>query len=72
MFGVGYLLGIQCIRGTSACPVSVTGSNYTVGEMHTIFLQIFICAYNFLQLAANYEAVQDAIKSSKKIYSFIE
>lgn len=31
MFGIGFLFGVQCVKGTSACPVSVTGSHYSVG-----------------------------------------
>jgi ABC-type multidrug transport system fused ATPase/permease subunit len=27
-FGLGSIMGIQCIRGTSFCPVSITGSRY--------------------------------------------
>ena len=70
MFGIGFLFGVQCVKGTSACPVSVTGSNYSIGELHIVFFQIFICSFNLLQLGANYEAIRDAIKSSKEIYRF--
>jgi ABC-type bacteriocin/lantibiotic exporter with double-glycine peptidase domain len=29
-FGVGSIMGIQCLRGTSFCPVDVTSSRYTI------------------------------------------
>jgi hypothetical protein len=37
MYGIGYMFAIQCVRGTSACPVNVTGSHYTMGELLTVF-----------------------------------
>ncbi len=30
------------------------------------------CAYSYLQLAVNIEAIQNAVKSSKVIYQFIQ
>jgi hypothetical protein len=66
------MFGIQCIRGTSACPVDTTGSRYTIGDMQTTFYEAYICSYYFLQLAANFDAIREAIKSSKGIFKFIE
>lgn len=37
IMGLGFYFGIQCARGTYLCPVSMTGSHYTVGEMHIVF-----------------------------------
>jgi hypothetical protein len=37
MYGVGYIYAIQCVRGTSACPVSFTGSHYTLGDLFIVF-----------------------------------
>jgi hypothetical protein len=65
------MFGIQCIRGTSACPVDTTGSRYSIGDMHVTFFETYICSYYFLQLAANYDAIKDAIASSKGIFKFI-
>jgi hypothetical protein len=31
MYGIGYIYALQCVIGTSACPISVTGSHYTSG-----------------------------------------
>ena len=72
IMGLGFYFGIHCARGTGLCPVSVTGSHYTVGEMHIVFFETFLCTYYFLQLVANYDAIRDAIKSSKLVYRFIE
>jgi hypothetical protein len=72
MFGVGFMFGIQCVRGTSACPTSATGSHYSIGDMHIVFFQVYACSYYFLQIAANYDAIKDAIKSSKGIFQFIK
>lgn len=33
---------------------------------------MFLCAYSYLQLAVNLEAIQNAITSSKFIYKFIK
>lgn len=59
------MFGIQCVMGTSACPVSTTGSTYSVGDMHIVFFQVYVCTYYFLQLASNFDAIKDAINSSK-------
>ena len=66
------MFGTQCIRGTSACPVSVTGSHYTIGQVHNVIAQLFLCVYSYIQLAGNLEAISNAIESSKVIYQFIE
>jgi ABC-type multidrug transport system fused ATPase/permease subunit len=71
LIGVGFMYGIQCVKGTSACPVSITGSRYTVGDIHIVFFEIFICAYFFLQLASNFDAIRDAIHCSKEIFTFM-
>ena len=71
MFGIGFFFGVQCVKGTSICPISVTGSHYSIGDLHIVFFQIFFCSFNLLQLGANYEAISDAIKSSKEITQFI-
>jgi ATP-binding cassette, subfamily B (MDR/TAP), member 1 len=71
IFGVGFLFGIQCVRGTSACPVSVTGSLYSIGDMHIVFFQTYVCSYYFLQLASNYDSIKGAIVSSKEAFKFI-
>lgn len=71
MYGVGYMFAVQCVRGTSACPVSVTGSHYTMGDLLTVFFEIFICSYNFLQLATNFESIKGAIECSKEIFKFV-
>jgi ABC-type multidrug transport system fused ATPase/permease subunit len=65
-------MGLQCIRGTSFCPVSVTGSRYQISEYLEVFFQIFFCTFNFLQLGSNYNAIKSAIVSSREIYNFIE
>jgi hypothetical protein len=65
MYGIGYMYAIQCVRGTSACPVSVTGSHYTMGDFLTVFFELFLCSYNFLQLATNFEYIKSGIESSK-------
>lgn len=31
MYGIGYIYALQCVSGTSACPISVTGSHYSTG-----------------------------------------
>lgn len=72
IFGVGFMFGIQCVRGTSACPVDTTGSHYSIGDMHIAFFQTYICTYYFLQLASNFDAIKDAIQSSKEIFEFIK
>jgi hypothetical protein len=66
------MYGIQCVRGTSACPTSVTGSRYSIGDMHIVFFEAYACSYYFLQIAANYDAIKDAIRSSKDIFNFIK
>lgn len=71
IFGVGFMFGIQCVRGTSACPVSVTGSLYSIGDMHIVFFQTYVCSYYFLQLASNYDSIKGAILSSKEAFRFI-
>lgn len=37
IMALGFYFGIQCARGTSLCPVSITGAHYTVGDMHIVF-----------------------------------
>lgn len=37
IMALGFYFGIQCSFGTYLCPVSVTGSHYTVGDMHIVF-----------------------------------
>jgi hypothetical protein len=71
-FGAGFMIGIQCIKGSSVCPVDVTGSHYSLGDVQIVFFETFICVYFFLQLASNYEAIKDAIIGSKEIFQFIE
>jgi ABC-type multidrug transport system fused ATPase/permease subunit len=71
LLGIGFMYGIQCVKGTSACPVSITGSRYTIGELHIVFFEIFMCAYFFLQLASNFDAIRDAINCSKEIFAFM-
>ena len=72
MYGIGFMYAIQCVRGTSACPVSVTGSHYTMGDALTVFFELFLCSYNFLQLAANFESIKGGIECSKEIYRFVD
>ncbi len=31
MYGIGYIYALQCVSGTSACPLSITGSHYSNG-----------------------------------------
>lgn len=71
MSGAGFLFGIQCIRGSSACPISVTGSHYTLGETHVVFFETFLCSFYILQLAANYDDIRNAILASKDIFKFM-
>jgi hypothetical protein len=40
--------------------------------MHIVFFQIYISSYYILQIAADYDAIRDAIRSSKEIFKFIE
>lgn len=72
LIGAGYMIGIQCVRGTSICPVSVTGGHYTIGDLHGVFHMVWVSAYFFLQLAGNYDAITDAINSSKSILKFMK
>ena len=72
LIGVGFIMGLQCIKGTDFCPVSVTGSRYRLAEFLTVFFQTFFCVFNFLQLGSNYSAIKSAILSSRRIYKFIE
>lgn len=72
IFGIGYLIGIQCVEGTSFCPVSATGSRYSIGDMQIGFSEIFVCAYYFLQLASCFSAIKNAIQGSKEVFQFIE
>lgn len=72
LIGIGFIMGIQCVRGTGFCPISATGSRYKLEDFLTVFFMIFFCAFNFLQLGSNYSAIKSAILSSKRIYSFID
>ena len=72
LVGVGFIMGIQCVRGTGFCPISATGSRYKLEEFLTVFFMIFFCAFNFLQLGSNYSAIKSAILSSKRTYYFID
>ena len=71
LVGVGFIMGIQCVRGTGFCPTSATGTRYKLDEFLTVFFMVFFCAFNFLQLGSNYSAIKSAILSSKHIYRFI-
>ena len=67
MFGISFFFGVHCVKGTNVCPISVTGSHYSLGDLQIVFFQMFFCSFNLLQLGANYEAIRDAIKSSKEM-----
>jgi ATP-binding cassette subfamily B (MDR/TAP) protein 1 len=64
LFGVGFLYGTHCLTGTSSCPISITGSHYTPGEIVVCFFEIFICTFSVMQLASNFEAIKNGIMAA--------
>ena len=60
--------GSHCSQATYMCPISVTGSRYTSGDVISVFFAMFTGSYNFMQLIPSLQKIYNGMFCAYRIY----
>lgn len=72
LYSLGYWFGSNCVQGNSHCPPSVSGQNYTAGNVITIFFSVLVACFYFSQLSPALKKIEEGKDAAVRIYKVID